>query len=117
MSDGVDRDDEIMAIETELAEGDDSTYERYLTGDALVIVPGAAMSKAETVAAMAESPGWLSVRLVGPAITDLAPGLVLLSYDFHGKRAEMEYDARLTSIYRETPEGWRMAFHQQTPAA
>ncbi len=111
----MERNDEIMAIETQLAEGDDSTYRRYLAGDALVIVPGAAMTKEETVAAMAESPGWISVRLEDADFADLAAGLVLLSYDFHGERANMKYDARLTSIYRETPEGWRMAFHQQTP--
>jgi ketosteroid isomerase-like protein len=111
----MDRNEEIIGIETQLAEGDDSTYDRFLTDDALVIVPGAAMTKRETVAAMATSPGWLSVRLAEPTFTDLAPDLVLLSYEFRGKRADMQYEARLTSIYRETPEGWRMAFHQQTP--
>jgi ketosteroid isomerase-like protein len=110
------RNEEIIAIETQLAGGDDSTYERYLTDDAVVIVPGATMTKAKTVAAMADSPGWLSVRLSSASFVDLAEGLVLLSYDFRGERADMEYEARLTSIYRETPDGWRMTFHQQTPA-
>jgi hypothetical protein len=111
----VERNQEIMAIETQLAEGDGSTYERYLTDDAIVVVPGASMTKQETVAAMADSPGWLCVRLVGASFRELADGVVLLSYDFHGERSQMEYDARLTSIYRRTEEGWRMAFHQQTP--
>jgi hypothetical protein len=112
----MERDEEIMAIETLLAEGDDSTYDRYLTEDALVIVPGAAMDKAETVAAMAGSPGWRRVVLAGQGFTELAPGVILLSYVFQGDRSEKRYEARMSSIYRETPDGWRMAFHQQTPA-
>lgn len=112
----MERNEEILGIETQLAEGDGLTYERFLTADALVIVPGAAMTREETVAAMAESPGWLRVRLIDPAFSDLAEDLVMLSYEFRGERANMKYEARLTSIYRRTPDGWRMAFHQQTPA-
>lgn len=112
----MERDEEILGIETQLAEGDDSTYERWLAADALVIVPGAAMSKAETVAAMAQSPGWMRVRLADPTFAELGDDLVLLSYDFRGVRAGTAYEARLSSIYRRTAEGWRMAFHQQTPA-
>src|SRR5690349_15798646 len=82
------RNEEILAIETQLASGDDSTYERFLTEDALVIVPGAAMSKAETVAAMADSPGWLCVKLEGPTFLEIGDEHVLLSYDFHGERSQ-----------------------------
>ena len=112
----MERNEEILAIETQLASGDDSTYERFLTEDALVVVPGAAMDKAETVAAMADSPGWLCVKLEGPTFLEIGDDHVLLSYDFHGERSQKTYAARLTSVYRRTPEGWRMTFHQQTPA-
>ena len=54
----------LLALERELAEGDGDTYRRLLTDDAVVVVPGMSLTKAETAEAM---------------------------------------------------DGWRMAFHQQTP--
>lgn len=107
--------DAILSIERELAEGDDETYRKYLTDDALVVVPGASMSKDETLDAMSESPGWGAVSLDDPDFFDLADGVVLLSYSFHGERGGSSYDATLSSVYVEAGDGWRLAFHQQTP--
>jgi hypothetical protein len=108
--------EEILAIETELAQGDDSTYRRYLADDALVIVPGGTLTRDECVEAMAASPGWLSVRLTSPSFVTLSDDQVLVSYDFFGERSGETYDARMTSIYRRAGDGWRLRFHQQTPA-
>jgi ketosteroid isomerase-like protein len=108
--------EEILAIETELAQGDDSTYVRYLTDDAIVIVPGMTLTKDECVEAMAASPGWLSVRLTSPEFIPLGGDQVMVTYEFEGERSGETYDARMTSIYRRTGDGWRLRFHQQTPS-
>jgi hypothetical protein len=56
------------------------------------------------------------VRLTSPSFVALSEDQLLVSYDFSGERSGETYDARMTSIYRRTDAGWRMRFHQQTPA-
>lgn len=105
----------IIEMERELAAGDGAAYERHLSKDAVVVVPGATLDKAATVAAMNESPGWLSFEFEDERIVEVTDDVAILSYRFSGSREDEEYVAALTSVYRREEDGWRLVLHQQTP--
>lgn len=104
--------DELMQIEHRLATGAGDEYREVLAHDALVIVPGAVLSKDECVAAMDASPGWDTVTLEGPRLVG-GDGFATVVYRFAGTRGDTSYSAVLSSCYR-LPER-ELILHQQTP--
>lgn len=109
---------ELLRIEHELAAGSGSEYMQYLLDDAIVIVPGQALDKPETVGAMDQSPGWTDFTITETRILVLSPEAALLNYRFDGRRdGKPAYAALMTSIYRNTAGGWKLGLHQQTPIA
>jgi hypothetical protein len=106
----------LFALERDLANGDGDAYRRLLTDDAVVVVPGARLTKGETVDAMDGSPGWDDIGLADERCVRLTDGAALLTYRFTGRRGDdFQYVALMGSVYVTTDDGWRMAFHQQTP--
>jgi len=106
----------LLDIERELAGGGGSAYRRRLCEDAIVIVPGRALDKRATVAAMDASPGWDAFWMEESRSLRLGAGAAMLTYRFHGRRADLDYEAILSSTYVKDPSGaWKLAFHQQTP--
>ncbi|QEC49764.1 nuclear transport factor 2 family protein [Baekduia soli] len=106
----------LLELERRLGAGDGDAYRERLTGDALVVVPGARLSREETAAAMDASPGWRSFELHEPVVVALGDDHALLSYRFTGRRtAQVGYEALMTSLYVRRDGTWRLALHQQTP--
>ena len=109
---------ELPEIEHELAAGSDYEYRERLAEDAVVIVPGRALTKAETVAAMRESPGWDAFRIADPQVIRSGPDVVGVTYRFEGTRdAEYGYAALMSSVYSRAGGDWKLVLHQQTPIA
>ncbi|MBO3086470.1 nuclear transport factor 2 family protein [Cellulomonas fengjieae] len=109
--------DELMAIENDLALGRGAQYERVLHDDALVVVPGAVLTKDECVRAMDASPGWDEVDLGEPRLVE-SRATATVVYPFVGTRGSRTYRAVLSSTYTRGPDGrWRLLVHQQTPEA
>jgi hypothetical protein len=107
--------DELMVIEGELALGRGAEYERVLHDEAVVIVPGAVLTKAECVQAMDASPGWDTVELGEPRLVE-SMSTVTLVYPFVGTRGSTTYRATLSSTYTRDAHGrWRLLLHQHTP--
>jgi hypothetical protein len=108
----------LYELERELGGGTGETYRRLLTEDAVVVVPGARMSKEQTAQAMDASPGWDEIVFEDTSSVRLTENAVLLTYRFTGRRGdEFVYAALMGSVYVNREGGWRMAFHQQTPIA
>ena len=106
---------ELLEIEEELAGGSGAEYERRLAEDAVVIVPGRALGKNETVSAMNESPGWEEFRIAGARVIEPRPGIAVLTYRFDGRRGNAHtYAALMSSIYSSANGEWRLLLHQQT---
>jgi hypothetical protein len=106
----------LFALERELANGDGDTYQRLLTDAAVIVIPGMTMDKAQTVAAMNESPGWDAVAFADENVTELNAEAALLTYRFAGRRGDdFQYRALMASVYVRRNGDWRLAFHQQTP--
>jgi hypothetical protein len=107
--------DAILGIEHELAGGDGATYRRHQREDAIVIVPGQALDRDETVAAMDASPGWERFEMTAERLVPLGPDAAILTYRFQGHRPDSEYVVLLSSAYVRDDDAWRLVFHQQTP--
>jgi hypothetical protein len=106
----------LTALERELADGDGDTYRRLLVDDAVVVVPGASLTKEQTAEAMDASPGWDAIDLADERVIRLADDVALLTYRFSGHRGDdFAYTALMGSVYVRGGDGWKMAFHQQTP--
>ncbi len=107
--------DKLLAIEHALAAGTGDTYRERLRDDAVVIVPGQALTLEETAAAMDVSPGWDTFALDDPRVLPLGETAALLIYRFTGHRGEDTYSALMTSAYVSAGDEWRLVLHQQTP--
>lgn len=107
--------EELLAIEHALAAGTGETYREHLRDDAVVIVPGQALTLAETADAMDASPGWDTFTLDDPRALPLDQTAALLTYRFTGRRGDDVYSALMTSAYVSDGDGWRLVLHQQTP--
>ncbi len=108
--------EELLEIEHELAAGGGDEYRARLVDDAVVIIPGQALDRDQTAAAMDASPGWDEFRITDARVLELAPGAATLTYRFDGRRGEGEaYSALMSSTYSLTGAGWKLVLHQQTP--
>jgi hypothetical protein len=105
----------LLGIERELASGDGDAYRRRLSEDAVVIVPGKLLDKEATVAAMDASPGWTGFWVDECCSLRLDSNAALITYRLQGRRGDFDYAAILSSVYVRNHDGWKLAFHQQTP--
>ena len=93
-----------------------SFYERNLTDDAVMVFPGMAMDRKESIAAMAAAPPWLSFKLEDAHVIELSPTSAVLTYKATAEREGQDpYSAHMTSVYVKQGDAWKMAFHQQSP--
>jgi len=108
--------EELLGIENALAGGSGDQYHRHLDDDAVVIIPGQALSKEDTVAAMQESPGWDEFSITEPHLLELGDDGALLTYRFTGRRGdEQGYEALMSRAYSRSDGAWKLVLHQQTP--
>lgn len=93
-------------------------YGRVLTEDAIVVVPGMVLDRAQTLASWEGTAPWREYRLAHERVMPLGAGATLVTYEATASRPgdEQPYHAQLTSVYVAGDDGeWRLAFHQQTP--
>lgn len=107
----------LLEREEELWKGRGDVYRDRLTDDALVLVPGAVLTKDETVAAIEASPRWVSVDIDDARTVELAEDGVIVTYRATARRDGDgdPYSAVVASAYVWRDGDWRLAFHQQTP--
>jgi hypothetical protein len=108
--------DELLRIERALGGGNGDPYREHLLDDAVVVVPGMALNKEQTVEAMDSSPGWDEFEISDERVVQPSDGTAILSYRWRSRRGDETYDALMSSVYVKNPEGeWKLALHQQTP--
>lgn len=100
--------------------GDAAFFERNLTGDAMLIYPGAGntYTKAQCVATMGEHPPYVKYDLADPRIVHIGESTAVLT---HHATVMHTADEKPKSIVVATvlvQQGgtWRLALHQWTPA-
>lgn len=92
-------------------------YGRLMTDDAhMVLANGTVMSRAEVVTSLEHAPPWASFDIDEPRLQPLGADVVALHYTGTGHRTDgPSFTAKMTSLYVEQPDGWRLAHYQQTP--
>jgi hypothetical protein len=91
-------------------------YGEVLDDDVVMLLPGGIVLDERGAALDAMSgPPWSAHHLehLGEHRPTADTGLV--TYGVVATRGELEYSALVSSLYVRRDDGWRMAFHQQTP--
>jgi ketosteroid isomerase-like protein len=106
----------LLAIERALGGGDGDAYRAHLTDDAVVVVPGAAITREQTAHAIDATPGWDDFEISDDKLVQLTPDSALITYRWRSSRGDETYEALMSSVYVKQPDGeWKLALHQQTP--
>ena len=109
--------DTLLEIERALGGGTGDAYLEHLTDDAIVVVPGAAITREQTALAIDATPGWDEFEITDDRVVELTPDSALLTYRWSSRRGDETYDALMSSVYVKQSDGsWKLALHQQTPA-
>lgn len=112
--------DELIDIERRLWTEGVEAYQQHLDDQCLVAFTGmAGVSSRDAVAAsVKDGPRWKDLEIEVEGFLTPTPDVAILTYRASANRGEGEhYRALVSSGYVRRPDGWKLAFHQQTPLA
>jgi ketosteroid isomerase-like protein len=90
-------------------------YAALLTDDALFVVPGMVLDRAQTLASWEGVDPWRDYTFRDTRVLPLGDDAALLTYAASATRADgSEYAAQFTSVYVRVDGAWKLTFHQQT---
>ena len=108
--------DTLLEIERTLGGGRGDDYRAHLTDDAVVVVPGAAITREQCAFAIDATAGWDEFEIHDERVVELTPDSALITYRWRSRRGEETYEALMSSVYVKQAGGeWKLALHQQTP--
>jgi hypothetical protein len=96
--------------------GGGAYYQREMTEDALMIVPGAVIARDEVVAYFDQAVPWESYGIHEPAIIRLGEHAGVLVYRATASRGDVVAELNMSTTYLFANGGWRVAARQQSPA-
>jgi hypothetical protein len=108
---------DLLRIEDHFWTGGPEAYQRYADERCLVAFPqSAGVMSGDAIAKSAERGRWTDVALTRKGMTQLSDTSAVVTYECNAKRKDgQSYHAPVSSGYVKRPEGWKLAFHQQTP--
>ena len=93
-------------------------YREHLTDDALMAFPFGVLDREATIAAIESAPPWERFEIRAPRVVGLGPDAGVVVYEVTAQRAgQAPYAAVVSSAFVRDGDGWKLAFHQQSPAA
>ena len=109
-------DDEVWTYEKSLWTGDAEHYRESIHPDCVMVLPEEpfAMSGAQAIDAVADTPRWESVDLSERSLSRLTDGLIAISYQAKATRGDKAYTAWSSSVYQKGDRGWQVIQHSQT---
>lgn len=109
-------DDEVWSYEESLWTGGADHYRKSIHPDCVVVLPEQpfAMSGAEAIEAVADTPRWEAAELTERTLSRLTDGLIAISYKAHATRSDEGYTAWSSSVYQKGERGWQVIQHSQT---
>lgn len=91
-------------------------YREVLDGEVVMLLPGGlVLADREAIIESMGGPPWSAHRLEEIHEHRPTPDTALVTYGVVARRGDVEYSALVSSLYVRREQGWRMAFHQQTP--
>jgi type IV secretory pathway VirJ component len=109
---------DLLEIERHFWTDGPAAYLQHTDDECLVVFADMAklMNKAD-IAKTARQGRWRDVQLQPKGSTRLSATSAVVAYECTAKREDGEpYHALVSSGYVKRPNGWKLAFHQQTPA-
>lgn len=95
----------------------DRFFGGLMTADALMVMAnGAVLDRAAVVDALAGAPPWQSFELSDARVVPIGTDAAALVYVGRARRDDDEapFVGAMSSVYRRTADGWRLALYQQT---
>ncbi len=94
-------------------------YREHLTEDALMAFSFGVLSRAATLAAIEAAPPWESFQIEDAQVVELAADSGVVVYRVMARRAgdAQPYRAIVSRTFVRRDGTWKLAYHQQTPAA
>jgi hypothetical protein len=92
-------------------------YREVLDDTVVMLLPGGlVLTDREAVIEAMSGPPWSAYRIEGLTGHRPTPDTCLVAYEVVARRGDgPEYAALVGSLYVRRAEGWRLAYHQQTP--
>jgi hypothetical protein len=98
----------------------DRFYGDLMTDDALMVLAnGAVLDRDAVTAALRQAPPWRAFALSDPRVVRAGADTAALVYICTAERdgGDEPFVGAMSSVYRRTAEGWRLALYQQTAVA
>jgi hypothetical protein len=108
---------DLLGIERELWTGGPEAYQAHTDDECLVVFAEQAGTMArDDIAKTAEEGRWRDVELKAKGVAELDDSSAVVTYECTAKRRDgAPYHAFVSSGYVKRADGWKLAFHQQTP--
>ena len=91
-------------------------YDRVLTDNAVMVVPGMVLDRDQVLASWDGVVPWQTYSLSDERVVSASPDATFVTYRATATRAgEKPYRALMSSVYVRSAGQWRLALHQQTP--
>jgi hypothetical protein len=93
-------------------------YREHVDGECLIAFPQMAqvMSNEDVAATVKDDQRWHDVEIVSKGLVEPFSNLAIITYEASAKSHDGKpYKALVSSGYVKRKDGWKMAFHQQTP--
>ena len=107
---------QLLEIERALGGGSGDTYREHLIDDAVVVVPGAAITREQCAMAIDSTPGWDEFEISEDRVVQPTEDTAILTYRWRSRREDFVYESLMSSVYARQADGaWKLVLHQQTP--
>ena len=98
---------------------DPDFYRDHMADDGLAVFSMGVMAKDAAIASTSgdQVTAWTDIRIEDPRLLQLTDDVAALVYKGSAKRDGEPYSAHSTSVYVRRDGDWKLAIHQQSPAA
>ncbi len=90
-------------------------YEAVMTQDAVMIVPGAVLSRDQVRPSLEAVEPWDRYQISDARTVPLGDSAAVLVYTAEADRGEVHYAALMSTTYVRQQDRWTVACHQHTP--
>ncbi len=110
---------ELLKIEKTFWTGGPEAYQDHCDADCLVVFTDmAGVMKRDDIAKTAQAGRWTDPKLTLKGFKSLSDSSAVICYDCTARKKDgAPYHAVISSGYVRRTEGWKLAFHQQTPSS